>query len=56
MHLNRIVKIEGKRICLLEIEKRLSEHAWIKNNLVLVLDSPNRDEIGSLIMGLTPDF
>ena len=47
---DRIIKIEGKRICLIEIEKRLSEHAFIKNNLVLVLDSANRDELGSVII------
>ena len=46
---DRIVKIEEKRISLVEIEKRLEGHIWIEDAAVLPLQRKNRTEIGAII-------
>lgn len=45
-----IVKIEGKRVCLLEIEHHLRELEFIKEAAVLLLDTFNRDELGAVVV------
>ena len=46
---DRIVKIEEKRISLVEIETRLNELEWIRESTVLVLDEGHRLSLGALL-------
>lgn len=46
---DRIVKIEEKRISLVEIEKRLESHIWLEDAAVLSVQGKNRTEIGAII-------
>jgi acyl-coenzyme A synthetase/AMP-(fatty) acid ligase len=45
-----IVKIEGKRISLLEIERRLQGSEFIKEAAVLCLENLRRDELGAVLV------
>ena len=47
--IDRIVKIEEKRISLVEVESRLNELEWIRESAVLVLDEGHRLSLGALI-------
>ena len=47
--IDRIVKIEEKRISLLEVEVHLNELKWIAESAVLVVDDPHRVALGALI-------
>lgn len=51
--LDRIVKIEGKRVSLPEVEKHLENHPWISHSTVLVTRR-HRDMLSALIV-LTPE-
>ena len=46
---DRIVKIEGKRVALPEVERRLAEHAWIAQAAVAVLNG-RRDTLGAVLV------
>lgn len=46
---DRIVKIEEKRISLVEIETRLNELEWIQESAVLVIDEGHRLSVASLL-------
>ncbi len=47
---DRIIKIEGKRVCLLELELKLKELELIDAAAVLPLDNEQRDELGSIVI------
>jgi len=47
--IDRIVKIEEKRISLQEVEKHLNELDWINESVVLVLDEQHRITLGALL-------
>jgi acyl-coenzyme A synthetase/AMP-(fatty) acid ligase len=46
---DRIVKIEEKRISLVDVEQRLNQLEWIDESSVLVLDDINRISLGAVI-------
>ena len=46
---DRVVKIEGKRISLTDIEARLREHAWVENAAAIAL-TQQRQSIGAVIV------
>jgi len=46
---DRIVKIEEKRISLIEVEQRLNQLEWIDESVVLLLDDIHRLTLGALI-------
>ena len=48
--IDRIVKIEEKRISLQEIENYLNELDWISESAVLVVEDPHRVSLGALII------
>ncbi len=50
---DRIVKVEGKRICLIELEKNLEALKEIQEAHALLLNNGKRQEIGAIIV-LTP--
>jgi acyl-coenzyme A synthetase/AMP-(fatty) acid ligase len=47
--IDRIVKIEEKRISLQEVENHLNELEWISESVVLVVDDPHRVALGALM-------
>jgi acyl-coenzyme A synthetase/AMP-(fatty) acid ligase len=47
---DRIVKIEGKRVCLLEMEQRLQNFDHIQHAIVIPLRRVKRDELGSILV------
>lgn len=47
--IDRIVKIEEKRISLQEVENHLNELEWINESVVLVIDDPQRITLGALL-------
>jgi acyl-CoA synthetase (AMP-forming)/AMP-acid ligase II len=47
---DRIVKIEGKRVCLLEVERRLASLDSIQEVAVLLLENTKRSEIGAVVV------
>ena len=47
--IDRIVKIEEKRISLQEVETHLNELEWISESAVLVVEDPHRVTLGALI-------
>jgi acyl-coenzyme A synthetase/AMP-(fatty) acid ligase len=47
---DRIVKVEGKRVCLVEVERRLQDLEDIQEAAVLLLDTLNRDELGAVLV------
>jgi len=47
---DRIVKIEGKRVCLVEIEQRLKGLEHIQEAIVIPLATQKRDELGSIMV------
>ena len=47
---DRIVKVEGKRICLLELEQKLKAMDYITDSVVLMLDTKSRDELGAIVV------
>jgi len=47
---DRIVKVEGKRISLLEMERRLQDFDLIQDAFVIPLETIKRDELGSIIV------
>ena len=47
--IDRIVKIEEKRISLQEVENHLNELEWISESAVLVVDDPHRITLGALL-------
>ena len=47
---DRIIKVEGKRICLFELEERLRKLESIEDTTVLPLESLNRDELGAILV------
>jgi acyl-coenzyme A synthetase/AMP-(fatty) acid ligase len=51
---DRIAKIEGKRICLLEVEQKLALHPFIKDCVIIPILSEKRDILGAFIT-LKPD-
>ncbi|MGR5126598.1 AMP-binding protein [Photobacterium swingsii] len=51
---DRIVKIEEKRISLVDVEQRLSQLAWVEEAAVLPLDEGHRLILGAVIT-LTPE-
>ena len=48
--MDRIIKVEGKRICLFELEERLRNLEFIEDTAVLPLESLNRDELGAILV------
>jgi len=46
---DRVVKVEEKRISLIEVERRLCQLCWIDEAAVLTLDEPNRLVIAAVI-------
>jgi len=46
---DRIVKIEEKRISLIEIEQRLNQLEWIEESAVLVIDDLHRLSLGAVL-------
>jgi acyl-coenzyme A synthetase/AMP-(fatty) acid ligase len=46
---DRIVKIEEKRISLQEVENRLNELEWVNESVVLMVDEPHRITLGALL-------
>jgi acyl-coenzyme A synthetase/AMP-(fatty) acid ligase len=46
---DRIVKVEGKRVCLIELEKKLTELPEIQEAHTVLLKSQTRQEIGAVI-------
>ncbi|WP_028864484.1 AMP-binding protein [Psychromonas aquimarina] len=46
---DRIVKIEEKRISLVEVEQRLNQLEWIDESVVLVIDDIHRLSLGAVI-------
>ncbi|HCU06381.1 MAG TPA: hypothetical protein DIC42_02195 [Holosporales bacterium] len=51
---DRIVKVEGKRVCLLEIEQKLALHPSIQDCVILPILMEKRDILGAIIT-LTQD-
>lgn len=51
--IDRVVKIEGKRISLTYVEGQLQQHAWVQQAAVLVLDQARRQSLAAVIV-LTP--
>jgi len=47
--IDRIVKIEEKRISLLEVENHLNELEWINESAVVVIADPRRISLGALL-------
>lgn len=47
--LDRVHKIEGKRVSLSEIETRLKEHAFVAQTATVLLDGASRKRIGALV-------
>lgn len=47
--IDRIVKIEEKRISLLEVETHLNELKWISESVVIVVKEPHRTALGALL-------
>lgn len=47
--IDHIVKIEEKRISLIEVEKHLNELRWIKESAVIVVNEPHRITLGALL-------
>jgi len=47
--IDRIVKIEEKRISLIEVEQHLNQLEWIEESTVLVIDDINRLSLGAVI-------
>jgi acyl-coenzyme A synthetase/AMP-(fatty) acid ligase len=47
---DRIVKVEGKRVCLLEIERRLQDLEDVQKAAVLLLKTLHRDELGAVLV------
>lgn len=47
---DRMVKVEGKRVCLLEIEQKLKAMEYIAEAAVLKLDATFRDELGAVVV------
>lgn len=47
--IDRIVKIEEKRVSLVEVETHLNELDWITESAVIVISEPNRIVLGALL-------
>jgi acyl-coenzyme A synthetase/AMP-(fatty) acid ligase/uncharacterized membrane protein/3-hydroxymyristoyl/3-hydroxydecanoyl-(acyl carrier protein) dehydratase len=47
---DRIVKMEGKRVSLSEIEDKLCQNSFVSEAAVLVLEKSYRDELGAIIV------
>ena len=47
--IDRIVKIEEKRISLVEVETHLNELQWISESVVIVVNEPHRITLGALL-------
>lgn len=50
---DRVAKIEDKRVSLSEIERRLTEHAYVKDAVAVALEDKTRQYIG-VVIELTP--
>ena len=48
--LDRVIKVEGKRISLAEIEQRLREHAFVAEAAATTLEGATRRRIGALVV------
>lgn len=51
--LDRVVKVEGKRVALPDMENHLRQHPWV-NDAAIVMISRGRDELGAAV-ALRPD-
>lgn len=51
--IDRVAKIEEKRISLSEMESRLASHGWVQNAKIVVLE--NKRQILAVVAVLTPD-
>jgi uncharacterized membrane protein/acyl-CoA synthetase (AMP-forming)/AMP-acid ligase II/3-hydroxymyristoyl/3-hydroxydecanoyl-(acyl carrier protein) dehydratase len=47
---DRIVKVEGKRVSLVEVEDQLCKSEWVAEAAVLVLEKSYREELGAVIV------
>ncbi len=46
---DRVAKIEDKRVSLTEIERRLAEHAYVKDAVAVALEDGARQYIGAVV-------
>jgi len=51
---DRVVKVEGKRVCLLELEQRLMSLEFIKEAALFLLKDDNREALGAVVV-LSPE-